>query len=78
MAAEDPADLDDILKVKYRGCRYSFGYPACPNLEDRAKVVRLLRPERTGVALSEEYQLVPDQATDAVVAHHPEAKYFTT
>ncbi len=78
LAAEDPTDLDGILKVKYRGCRYSFGYPACPNLEDRAKVVRLLRPERIGVALSEEYQLVPEQATDAVVAHHPEAKYFTT
>ncbi len=76
-AGEDPPDLDGILKVNYRGCRYSFGYPACPNLEDRSKVVRLLRPERIGVSLSEEYQLVPEQATDALVAHHPEAKYFS-
>ncbi|MGE5291665.1 MAG: methionine synthase [Micromonosporaceae bacterium] len=78
IAGEDPEDLDGILKVGYRGCRYSFGYPACPNLEDRAKVVRLLRPERIGVTLSEEYQLIPEQATDALVAHHPEAKYFST
>jgi len=76
--AEDPDALDDILKVGYRGARYSFGYPACPDLEDRAKVVRLLRPERVGVTLSEEYQLVPEQATDALVVHHPEAKYFNT
>jgi 5-methyltetrahydrofolate--homocysteine methyltransferase len=78
IAGDDPDDLDGVLKVGYRGCRYSFGYPACPNLEDRAKVMRLLRPERIGVALSEEYQLVPEQATDALVAHHPEAKYFST
>ena len=78
IAGEDPDDLDGILKVGYRGCRYSFGYPACPNLEDRAKIVRLLGPERIGVTLSEEYQLVPEQATDAIVAHHPEAKYFST
>src|SRR6476661_4789236 len=57
LAGFDPAGLDGILKVGYRGCRYSFGYPACPDLEDRAKVVRLLRPERIGVALSEEFQL---------------------
>ncbi|MBX6767953.1 MAG: methionine synthase, partial [Actinomadura rubrobrunea] len=75
---EDPDDLDGILKVGYRGARYSFGYPACPDLEDRAKVVRLLRPERIGVTLSEEFQLVPEQATDALVVHHPEAKYFNT
>jgi 5-methyltetrahydrofolate--homocysteine methyltransferase len=78
IAGGDPADLDGILKVGYVGCRYSFGYPACPNLEDRAKVMRLLRPDRIGVALSEEYQLVPEQATDALIAHHPEAKYFST
>ncbi len=77
IADQDPPDLDGILKVGYRGCRYSFGYPACPNLEDRAKVMRLLGPHRIGVTLSEEYQLVPEQATDALVAHHPEAKYFS-
>ena len=75
--ASDPADLDGILKVGYRGCRYSFGYPACPDLEDRAKVVRLLRPERIGVALSEEFQLEPEQSTDALITFHPEAKYFS-
>ena len=77
IADQDPPDLDGILKVGYQGCRYSFGYPACPNLEDRAKVMRLLGPHRIGVTLSEEYQLVPEQATDALVAHHPEAKYFS-
>ncbi len=74
---EDPDDLDAFFRLGYRGARLSFGYPACPNLEDRAKVVRLLRPERIGVTLSEEYQLAPEQSTDAVVAHHPEAKYFS-
>jgi 5-methyltetrahydrofolate--homocysteine methyltransferase len=77
LAGFDPPALDGILKVGYRGCRYSFGYPACPNLEDRAKVVALLRPERIGVALSEEFQLVPEQSTDALIVHHPEAKYFS-
>ena len=75
---DDPADLDGILRVKYRGCRYSFGYPACPDLEDRAKVVRLLKPERIGVTLSEEFQLAPEQSTDALIVHHPEASYFST
>ncbi len=74
---EDPDDLDEFFRLGYRGARLSFGYPACPNLEDRAKVVRLLRPERIGVTLSEEYQLAPEQSTDAVVVHHPEAKYFS-
>jgi 5-methyltetrahydrofolate--homocysteine methyltransferase len=77
LAGFDPPGLEDILKVSYRGCRYSFGYPACPNLEDRARVVRLLRPERIGVSLSEEFQLAPEQSTDALITHHPEAKYFT-
>jgi 5-methyltetrahydrofolate--homocysteine methyltransferase len=75
---DDPAGLDDILKVRYRGCRYAFGYPACPDLEDRAKVMRLLQPERIGVTLSEEFQLAPEQSTDALIAHHPEANYFST
>jgi len=77
LAAFDPPLLDDILKVGYRGCRYSFGYPACPELEDRAKVVRLLRPERIGVTLSEGFQLAPEQSTDALIVHHPEARYFS-
>nr|WP_255436452.1 methionine synthase [Tessaracoccus sp. MC1756] len=65
-----------IRKQGYRGSRYSFGYPACPDLEDRAKLVELLEPERIGVELSEELQLHPEQSTDAIVVHHPEAKYF--
>ncbi|HEU5418045.1 MAG TPA: methionine synthase [Streptosporangiaceae bacterium] len=77
IGGDDPADLDGLLKVNYRGCRYSFGYPACPNLEDRAKVVRLLAPDRIGVTLSEGFQLDPEQSTDALIVHHPEAKYFS-
>jgi 5-methyltetrahydrofolate--homocysteine methyltransferase len=65
-----------IRDQAYRGSRYSFGYPACPDLADRAKLVALLRPERIGVELSEELQLHPEQSTDAIVLHHPEAKYF--
>ncbi|MDT4985995.1 MAG: 5-methyltetrahydrofolate--homocysteine methyltransferase, partial [Micromonosporaceae bacterium] len=76
LATGDPKDLDGLLRTEYRGCRYAFGYPACPDLEDRAKVVDLLRPERIGVHLSEEFQLVPEQATDAIVVHHPEASYY--
>ncbi|NUT42663.1 MAG: methionine synthase [Thermoactinospora sp.] len=68
--------LDDMLKVNIQGCRYSFGYPACPNLEDQQQLFELLDPERIGVTLSEEFQLHPEQATSALVAHHPEAKYF--
>jgi 5-methyltetrahydrofolate--homocysteine methyltransferase len=75
LAASDPA-LEGILNVEYRGCRYSLGYGACPELEDRAKIAELLRPDRIGVELSEEYQLVPEQSTDAIVVHHPEATYF--
>ncbi len=74
--AEDDPDLPGILRQGYRGSRYSFGYPACPDLEDRAKLVALLRPGRIGVELSEELQLHPEQSTDALVVHHPEAKYF--
>jgi len=78
ISGADPDDIDGILRVGYQGCRYSFGYPACPDLEDRAKVMRLLEPERIGVTLSEEFQLAPEQSTDALVAHHREAKYFST
>ncbi|MFD7644295.1 methionine synthase [Kitasatospora sp. NPDC059795] len=73
---EDPQDVKDMFALKYRGARFSLGYGACPNLEDRAKIAELLKPERVGVILSEEYQLHPEQSTDAIVLHHPEAKYF--
>jgi len=70
-------DVEAMIRDQaYRGSRYSFGYPACPDLEDRAKLVTLLEPERIGVTLSEELQLHPEQSTDALVVHHPEAKYF--
>ncbi|MFE5481850.1 methionine synthase [Streptomyces sp. NPDC056527] len=72
----DPAGIEGMLRTEYQGCRYSLGYPACPDLEDRAKIADLLRPERIGVELSEEYQLHPEQSTDAIVVHHPEASYF--
>ncbi|MFJ5548953.1 methionine synthase [Streptomyces sp. NPDC093225] len=73
---EDPSAIEDMFDLKYRGARFSLGYGACPNLEDRAKIADLLRPERIGVHLSEEFQLHPEQSTDAIVIHHPEAKYF--
>jgi 5-methyltetrahydrofolate--homocysteine methyltransferase len=76
VAEEDPAEVEEFFKLGYRGARYSLGYGACPELEDRAKIVTLLRPDRIGVTLSEEFQLHPEQSTDAIVAHHPEAKYF--
>ncbi|MEU4922439.1 methionine synthase [Streptomyces parvus] len=73
---EDPDDVEDMFALKYRGARFSLGYGACPDLEDRAKIADLLQPERIGVHLSEEFQLHPEQSTDAIVIHHPEAKYF--
>ncbi|MCM6775534.1 methionine synthase [Nocardia sp. CDC159] len=76
VADEDPSDVQEYFKLGYRGARYSFGYGACPDLEDRAKLVSLLESERIGVTLSEELQLHPEQSTDAFVLLHPEAKYF--
>jgi 5-methyltetrahydrofolate--homocysteine methyltransferase len=77
-AADDHPDVQQVLEHQgYRGSRYSFGYPACPDLEDRAKIAALLEPQRIGVTLSEGFQLAPEQSTDAIVVHHPEAKYFS-
>ncbi|WP_405933567.1 methionine synthase [Streptomyces sp. NBC_00827] len=76
IAGADPGSLDGMFRTEYQGCRYSLGYPACPDLEDRAKIAALLGPERIGVHLSEEFQLHPEQSTDAIVLHHPEASYF--
>lgn len=76
-ADEDPVEVAGLFKLEYRGARFSLGYPACPDMEDRRKVVELLKPERMGVQLSEELQLHPEQSTDAFVFHHPEAKYFS-
>ncbi|MDX6226040.1 MAG: 5-methyltetrahydrofolate--homocysteine methyltransferase [Frankiales bacterium] len=75
--ADEDGPLTEMLSHQaYRGSRYSFGYPACPDLEDQTKLVSLLKPERVGVTLSEEFQLDPEQSTSAIVVHHPEAKYF--
>jgi 5-methyltetrahydrofolate--homocysteine methyltransferase len=76
VAGGDPGSMDGMFRTEYQGCRYSLGYPACPDLADRAKIAELLRPERIGVHLSEEFQLHPEQSTDAIVTHHPEASYF--
>jgi 5-methyltetrahydrofolate--homocysteine methyltransferase len=76
IAGEDSPDVTRLFRQEYRGSRYSFGYPACPNLEDQTGLCRLLQPERIGVTLSEEFQLEPEQSTSALIVHHPEAKYF--
>jgi len=75
-AKEDAGDIAAILDQGYRGSRYSFGYPACPDLEQQLQLCELLEPERIGVELSEEFQLHPEQSTSAIIVHHPEAKYF--
>ena len=75
-AKEDASDIAAILDQGYRGSRYSFGYPACPDLEQQRQLCELLEPERIGVELSEEFQLHPEQSTSAIIVHHPEAKYF--
>jgi 5-methyltetrahydrofolate--homocysteine methyltransferase len=77
MDSEDGPDIPSLFRQHYRGSRYSFGYPACPNLEDQAHIFSLLQPERIGVSLTEEWQLVPEQSTSALVVHHPDAKYFS-
>jgi 5-methyltetrahydrofolate--homocysteine methyltransferase len=76
-AAEDDRDLDRMLAQGYRGSRYSFGYPACPKLEDQAPLLALLEAERIGVSLSDEWQLHPEQSTSAIVVLNPRAKYFS-
>ena len=75
-SGEDSSDIAEILDQGYRGSRYSFGYPACPDLEAQLELCQLLEPERIGVELSEEFQLHPEQSTSAIIVHHPEAKYF--
>ena len=72
----DSKDLKEIFNQGYQGSRYSFGYPACPDLEQQLQICDLLQPDRIGVSLSEEFQLHPEQSTSSIVLHHPEAKYF--
>ncbi|MGB8774849.1 MAG: vitamin B12 dependent-methionine synthase activation domain-containing protein, partial [Terriglobales bacterium] len=77
IAAEDSPHIRDLFHQKYRGSRYSFGYPACPNLEDQTKLFTLLKPEENvGVRLTSGFLLEPEQSTSAIVVHHPAAKYF--
>lgn len=73
---EEPSDRRLLFSAKYHGARYSFGYPACPNLEDQALLLDLLQPQKIGVSLSEEFMLEPEQSTSAIIIHHPAAKYF--
>ena len=77
IAAADSPDLSRLFRQEYQGSRYSFGYPACPDLEDQAKLFTLLDPARIGVELSEEFQLEPEQSTSAIIVHHRQAKYFS-
>jgi 5-methyltetrahydrofolate--homocysteine methyltransferase len=76
IANQEPDNMKLLFSAKYHGARYSFGYPACPNLEDQAKLFELLQPEEIGIELSEEFMLIPEQSTSAIVVHHPDAKYF--
>ncbi len=76
IADQDAEQMEALFDLGYRGARYSFGYPACPDLEQQSKIFELLDPGRIGVELSEEYQLHPEQSTSAIIVHHPEAMYF--
>ena len=76
-ANEDSRDLEAMLAQGYRGSRYSFGYPACPNIEDQAPLLKLLDADRIGVSISDEWQLHPEQSTSAIVILNPKAKYFS-
>jgi 5-methyltetrahydrofolate--homocysteine methyltransferase len=77
IAGEDGATIESLFRQTYHGERYSFGYPACPNLEDQKYIFELLDPAKIGVSLSSEWQLVPEQSTSAIIVHHPESCYFS-
>jgi 5-methyltetrahydrofolate--homocysteine methyltransferase len=74
---EDPANIRDVLAQRYRGSRYSFGYPACPNMQDQYTLLDLLQSDRINLHMDESEQLYPEQSTTAMIAYHPEAKYFS-
>ena len=76
IADQDAHDIDKLFKQNYRGSRFSFGYPACPNLQDQVKLSELLDFAAIDVTLTEDWQLVPEQSTSALICHHPEARYF--
>jgi 5-methyltetrahydrofolate--homocysteine methyltransferase len=77
IADKDAKNLNELFRQGYQGSRFSFGYPACPNLEDQTKLFELLEPSRIDVELTEEFQLDPEQSTSAIIVHHPEARYFS-
>jgi 5-methyltetrahydrofolate--homocysteine methyltransferase len=74
---EDPENIRDVLAQRYRGSRYSFGYPACPNIADQYTLLDLLDAKRVGLEMDESEQLYPEQSTTAIIAYHPTAKYFS-
>jgi 5-methyltetrahydrofolate--homocysteine methyltransferase len=76
IAGEDSPRIRELFTQKYRGSRYSFGYPACPDMSDQEKLFKLLSPSRIGCELTENWQIDPEQSTSAIIVHHPEAKYF--
>ena len=73
----DDPDIRRLFGQNYRGCRYSFGYPACPEMSDQETLFKLLEPERIGCRLTENWQIDPEQSTSALVVHHPDAAYFS-
>ena len=77
IGGKDAGETKRLFSQGYQGSRFSFGYPACPNLEDHQKLFELLKPERIGVTLTDEWMMQPEQTTDAIIVHHPEARYFT-
>jgi cobalamin-dependent methionine synthase I len=77
IGGKDAKEITRLFSQGYQGSRYSFGYAACPNLEDQTKLFELIRPERVGITLTEEYHLEPEQSTTAIICHHPTAKYFS-
>ena len=77
IAGNDAKNLNELFRQGYQGSRFSFGYPACPELADQVKLFELIDPARIDVELTEEFQLDPEQSTSAIVIHHPEARYFS-
>lgn len=77
IASQDGLTIESLFRQTYHGERYSFGYPACPNLEDQQYIFELLKREKIGLSLSSEFQLHPEQSTSAIIVHHPAACYFS-
>jgi 5-methyltetrahydrofolate--homocysteine methyltransferase len=75
--AKDGQHIKQLFRQQYQGSRYSFGYPACPSLKDQELLFKLLEAPSAGITLTEEFQIVPEQSTSAIIVHHPQAKYFT-